>query len=157
MRNNNKRLASNCIKKILNETARSPPCPSKEVAEHVTIQKIREPGPRVRDESKPEVIHDLVITNNRPTTIVESCPGREESYVLPLAARVRVTRSCSIKMINPPDVFSHIPGLEIAIIEDKHAETKSTGDQTLETLDFIREHFSGHAYIYLTAWTVCTV
>ena len=76
-----------------------------EVAEHVTIQKIREPGLRVKDESKPEVVHDLVITNNRPTTIVESCPGREESYVLPLAPRVSVTRSCSIKMINPPDVF----------------------------------------------------
>ena len=141
---------------MLFRSARSPPCPSKEVAEHVTIQKIRESGPRVRDESKPEIVHDLVFTNNRPTTIVVSCPGREESYVLPLATWVRVTRTCSIKMINPPDVFSHIPGLEIAIIEDKHVEVKSTGDQTVETLDFIREHISGHAYIYITAWTVGT-
>ena len=50
--------------KILNETAKNPPCKSKEVAEHVAIQQIRKPGARVMDKSIPEVVHDLVITKN---------------------------------------------------------------------------------------------
>jgi hypothetical protein len=93
------------------------------------------------------------------------CPDEERSYVLPLAARVKITKTCTFKLINAPDVKGLIPLLNYTAITNSEVPDPilTTNDEDNLSVSIssevtkvfnrevenVREHFKEHSYIYI--------
>jgi hypothetical protein len=141
---------------------KSPPCETEPAYQHESIQKIQDPD---SDPDSTNNVHDLIITNNEPSVIIEVCPDEERSYVLPLAARVKITKTCTFKLINAPDVKGLIPLLNYTAITNSEVPDPilTTNDEDNLSVSIssevtkvfnrevenVRQHFKEHSYIYI--------
>jgi hypothetical protein len=142
------KITDKCLIQVLQDAATTPPCESNFVDEHESMQHIRDRAPRSGNQST--VVHDLVITNNKPTMIIEACPAKESSYELPLAVRVQIGASCTFKLINAPALHTLIPGLNYSTIKDfNFTGLPRIVDMVTTNAENIKEHFDVNAHIYI--------
>jgi hypothetical protein len=150
------KLTDRCLLQVIKDSVTEPPCTALEVEEHESMQRIRDHARRT--DNGTTGTHDLIITNNKPTMIIEACPDKESSYELPLAVRVQIGAKCTFKMINAPILHSLIPGLNYTTITDFNLTIPpKIVEKIKETKDQLREHFEDHSHIYVIVLAAITV
>jgi hypothetical protein len=143
---------------IINDNVTTPPCQAESTARKESLQRIQDPN---ADSNTTNNTHDLVITNTEASVIIEVCPTGEKSFTLPLAARVRIQKECTFKLINGPEVKELIPMLEFTKIASHVPNSKDTVTVPVkkesfleEEIEDVKEHFEQHSYIYIIVLTV---
>lgn len=157
-----KPIANACIEAIINQTVTNEVCEVEEstadsfqMFPKVTIITPPPPtDPRIPTTTE-KLTSEIVISNNKPSAIIEKCPNGEFSHHLPPSARVAISDKCQISFVNPPNVVDVVPDQEFPHIPIPTPHTMSHPDETAMEHGFklLKVHFHDYGYIYILVTT----
>jgi hypothetical protein len=157
-----KPVANECILAILNHNITNEVCEVEESAADsfqrvpkITIVTPTPPlDPRIPTTTE-KLTAELVVSNDKPSAIIEKCSNGEHSYQLPSSAKVAISEKCQISFVNPPNIVDLVPGQEFPHIPIPTVNTMPHPDETAMEHGFkvLKVHFQDYGYVYILVTT----
>jgi hypothetical protein len=157
-----RKVSDTCIKAIINRSVTKDDCSVEETAPDsfqripkVTIVTQAPPTDDHVPTTTEKLTAQIILSNDKPSAIIERCPDGETSHDLPHSAKIAISEKCKISFINPPKVVEVIPGQDFPHIPiPTHTALTRDGETRMEhSYHMLKVHFHEHGYIYILVST----